>query len=333
MATPVLRALRRALPGTRIVWAGRGPTLDLVDGLADADETFRVDARATRGIRTARASGRAWRDAKTDAVLVLPNSWSSGLEAWFSRAPVRVGYARRGRGFLLTRRLSQPRDERGDLDPEPMRARYLRLAALFGAEDDGLPPRLVVSAPGKDLAEERLRGAGVAGPFLGVSPGAAFGDSKIYPPARMAEAASRAIEATGLPALVLCAPGEETLARETASKIRGRVVSTDADPARWPEAKALIAKCACVLTPDAGPRHVAVALGVPVVAILGPTDPGWTKGDEATTTVVRKEGLSCLGCHEKRCPIPGHPCMETLEPATVADAVIARLAAARSGGG
>jgi hypothetical protein len=57
---------------------------------------------------------------------------------------------------------------------------------------------------------------------------------------------------------------------------------------------------------------------------MGPTDPGWTTGDEALATVVRKEGLECLGCHLRTCPI-GHPCMETLDPSVVAAACLARL--------
>jgi len=130
--------------------------------------------------------------------------------------------------------------------------------------------------------------------------------------------------ASGLLPLVLCGPGEEALAAETAERIGEPVLRTDREPARWPETKALLARCAVLVTPDAGPRHVAAALGVPVVAILGPTDPRWSSD---AATVVRQEDLPCLCCHQKTCPIEGHPCMETLPPAAVADACLSLLAA------
>ena len=70
---------------------------------------------------------------------------------------------------------------------------------------------------------------------------------------------------------------------------------------------------------------------------MGPTDPRWseaglavgaagggTRGGGGGATVVRREDLSCLGCHLKVCPI-GHPCLSALDPAAVVAAALARL--------
>lgn len=325
LSTPVLRALRAALPKARITWAARPAGLSLLEGLPDRDDVFPLEGRFARGPLAPIRAGRAWKRLGVDAVLCLPNSWSSGLEARASGANTRVGYARRGRGFLLTHRLQQPRDARGALLPEPMRDRYMRLAAVFGAKDDGDPTRLVVTEEGERLADARLARHGARGPFLTVSPGAAFGPSKIYPPHHLAAAVTEACARAGLVPLVLVGPGEEALGADLVSRLAEPFVSTHDDPARWPETKALIRRSALLLSPDAGPRHVAVALGVPAVVVMGPTDPRWTTGDEALTTVVRVSTLSCLGCHLKDCPIPGHPCMETLDPSVVAQACVARL--------
>jgi len=40
--------------------------------------------------------------------------------------------------------------------------------------------------------------------------------------------------------------------------------------------KALVRRCAVMVTNDTGPRHIAAALNVPTVALFGPTDPRWT---------------------------------------------------------
>ncbi len=328
LATPVLRAVRKALPRARITWAARRSGLALLEDLPERDDVFALEGAFAAGAFAPWRTGRAWKRLGVDAVLCLPNSWSSGLEARASGALVRVGYARRGRGFLLTHRLRQPRDARGQLVPEPMRDRWFRLAAVFGAVDDGGPTRLVVTEEGERLASERLSRAGLSGPFLGISPGAAFGPSKIYPPHHLAAVATEVAGRAGLVPLVLCGPGEQALAADVASRLPEPFLSTHDAPASWPETKALIRRCSLLVTPDAGPRHVAVALGVPAVVMMGPTDPRWTLGDEALATVVRVSTLTCLGCHLKHCPIPGHPCMETLDPTVVALACLRRLGGA-----
>lgn len=328
-STPALVALRRALPGTRITWAGRKPAVDLVDGLEGADALFEITGELLEGAKAPLRLGRAWRDMGVDAVLLLPNSWSSALAARSSGAVVRMGYARRGRQALLTHAIA-PRRDGGGIVPEPMRTYYLRLAALLGADDTGEPPRVVSTTEGEALARARLARAG-DGPFLGVAPGAAFGPSKIYPPERLAEAVRAVRSETGLVPLVLCGPGEEELGREVFERVGPPAVPTHARIARWPEAKALLRRCALLLGPDAGARHVATALGIPAVAVFGPTDPRWSEGDGDLVTVVRRDDLDCLGCHLKVCPI-GHPCMKGLDPAVVARACVARVRPGRGSG-
>ena len=324
MATPTLRALRRALPSTRIVWAGKPSGLALLDGLTERDDVLPIEGPNARGLLAPMRLGRSWRAAGVDAVLLLKDSFGAGLSAAASKAKVRVGYVRHGRGGFLTHRVDPPRGADGRRLAEPMTVRFHRLAAVFGAVADGLGPRLVVSAEGEAKARARLARERVHGGYFVVSPGAAFGPSKVYPPALLGEAARQVRAKTGLLPMVLCAPGEEDLARATAEAIGAPCVATHDDVARWPEAKALLKGAELLIGPDAGPRHVAVALGTPVVAILGPTDPGWTRGDEALVSIVRREDLSCLGCHLRACPI-GHPCMLTLAPSAVSSAALARL--------
>ena len=144
----------------------------------------------------------------------------------------------------------------------------------------------------------------------------------MYPPQRIALAVRAIRERHSVLPLVLCGPGEEPLAKATASAIGGEHISTHEAPPSLGELKALLERSAVLLTSDAGPRHVAEAMGVPVVTWIGPTDPRWSAHSEAT--VLRNESLSCLGCHLKTCPI-GHPCMQDLDPVRVADAASALL--------
>ena len=76
--------------------------------------------------------------------------------------------------------------------------------------------------------------------------------------------------------------------------------------------KPFVQRCGLMITNDTGPRHYAVALNVPVVVIMGPTDPRYTNANLDRTVVVRKE-LECSPCHKKVCP-RGHECMKGIQP-------------------
>lgn len=330
LATPALRALRAGLPDTKIVWAGRGATLALLDGLRERDNVVLVEGLFREGPGAPFRLGQAWKDMGADAVLLLTGSFASAVAARASGASVRVGYARHGRRALLTHAIQPPKEGKAYL-PEPMRTHYLRLAAMFGGQDDGLAPFLVATREGLKRAEERVSRDRIPAAVLAVSPGAAFGPSKIYPTRLLAAAVKLVRERSGLTPLILVGPGEESLGSELARLLGPPVISTHDDIAKWPETKALLRHAEVLLTPDAGPRHVAAALGTNVVCLMGPTDPRWSSGDEDLVTILRKEDVDCLGCHLRVCPI-GHPCMRTMDPGVVAAAVLERLALSRSAG-
>jgi heptosyltransferase-2 len=333
LATPALRALRAAWSSdvVRITWSGRPAALDLLDGLPDRDEVHRIEGRLDRGGLAWLRLGSSWGKAGANVVIVMPGSISSALAARASLAEQRIGYAGRGRRVLLTHALPVPRDGRRPR-PRPMREHYLDLVRVLGFEEDGDPPRLATTPDGDRAAAARLAAAGLArGGYVVVSPGAAFGPSKVCPPRIVADAVARVRKETGLVPLVMGGPGEEALVEETARGLGFPVATTGRDVARWPEAKSLLAGAALLVTPDAGPRHVAAALGTPVVALLGPTHPAWGSGDEALVTAMRREEVPCLACHLRECPVPGHPCMERVDPAELAAACLARLSARRGG--
>jgi len=336
-ATSALRALRAALPSARIAWSGRPAALELLGGLTGRDAVLPIEGSLAVGLGSPRRIGARWRAEGADAVLLLTNSWRAAAAARLSGASTRVGCVLRPRSTLARAVLPLSRErwlthawtparEGGEVRPMAMRTWYLELASRLGATDDGRPAALAVTPDGDALAGERLAESDVHAGWFAVSPGAAFGPSKVYPIERVAAVVRRVREASGHVPLVLGGPGEEAMVAELVASVGEPCISTAERPARWSETKALLAQASLLLTTDAGPRHVAAALGTPVVVWMGPTDPRWSAGDEATTTIVRREGLDCLGCHLKTCPI-GHPCMNELDPARVVEAALARIRA------
>lgn len=323
MATPALRALRRALPEARITWAGRRAAHEVLEGLSgERDGVVPIASPMADGTRGPIRVGKMLRKLDCDAAVLLPNSWSSALEAQRARIPVRVGSSINRRGPLLTDVVDLPLCDGGRLTPRSMVDHYLDLVGPFGARGDGAGPKLATTAFDEERAAQRLRGLDPALPILGVNPGAAFGPSKCYPPASIAAAVAKVRGRTACEVLVLCGPGEESQAQEVQEALAAVGIAghaTHADVPDLGELKALLRRCRVLATTDAGPRHVAEAFGVPTVVWIGPTDPLWSAHSGAT--LVRRADLECLACHEKTCPLEGHPCMRELEPAIVAEAI------------
>ncbi len=74
---------------------------------------------------------------------------------------------------------------------------------------------------------------------------------------------------------------------------------------------ALLKEVDLLVTNDSGPMHIAAALGTPVVAIFGPTDPKRTGPYGERHRVVRGSA-PCSPCFKKRCGMPSHLCMEAI---------------------
>jgi heptosyltransferase-2 len=325
MATPALRALREQLPDTRITWAGRPGPQAALEGLDLRDGVVPLAGPMARGLRAPQRAGRFLRGLEADTVVLLPNSFSSAWMARAARIPTRIGSSLHGRAWLLTHRVELPMQGTaagGGLMPRSMIAHYFDLLRPLGVTPTEGRPEVCATSFDEALADRRLASVDDSLPLIAVNPGAAFGDTKVLPPDRIAAAIKTLRATTPVRVLVLCGPGEERLARETTERIATDVLSTHDALAGIGELKALLGRVRVLLTADSGPRHLAEAMGVPTVVWMGPTDPRWS--GHSTASVVRNEALPCLGCHRTRCPI-GLPCMLELDVAQIAHAVQTRL--------
>ncbi|QKK09974.1 MAG: hypothetical protein HND58_18675 [Planctomycetota bacterium] len=105
MATPTLRLLRDALPGSFIAGLARPSVAALLEGTPLLDEIIIERASGVMGPKRVAARVRPLR---FDAALLLTNSFSTALTTRIAGIPRRVGYDRDGRGLLLTHRLHAP---------------------------------------------------------------------------------------------------------------------------------------------------------------------------------------------------------------------------------
>jgi heptosyltransferase-2 len=321
MLTPVLRALRRAQPQAEIVLGGRPFVGEVLAGIGSFD---RFVPEPGGGLRATVAHARALRREGFDWAVLFPDSVRTALAPFLAGIPVRIGYARNAmRRALLTSALAPPRTVEGARRPMSMIERYLDVIRPLGCTDAGSELDLVVAPAASLRIEERLAGAGLAGADLMiVCPGAQYGASKLWPPEHFARACDLLAE-RGLHTVLAPGPGETGIAEAIAGAMKSPALDLCEPVIDLPELAALIDRARLLLVNDTGPRQMAVALGTPVVTLMGPTDPRHSEHNLERQRVLR-EGVDCSPCHLKTCPID-HRCMTRLRPERVVAAVVELL--------
>jgi heptosyltransferase I len=150
-------------------------------------------------------------------------------------------------------------------------------------------------------AEARIakKVAGLGHDFAIINPGAGWG-SKQWPPERYGEVA-RALSLCGLTPLINFGPGEQELALSVQAASNGvsQPISCSIS-----ELIALTRRARLFIGGDTGPLHLATALGAPVVAIFGPTDPA-RNGPYGTKNVVLRNPASKTSLSHTSAPDPG----------------------------
>jgi len=310
MATPALEAVRARYPDAYIAGHGTGVAEQLYAGGTFFDDFLRVGRR-----EGARSQARRLRAGRFDACLLLTGSLRTALPPWLARVPHRIGYRWSGRTALLTAHFRRPRPG-GRKGAYPTKLFYLDLVERLGARPDrDRPVSLPLSEDDRaaGAAWRARHGVGDGETVLALCVGAAFGPSKIWPADHFAAVADHMVDRHGVRVVLLCGPGEEEHGARVRALARRPVVDTGEAPLSIGALKAVLAGSRALLTNDTGPRHIAAAFGVPVVCVIGPTDPAYSGTDLGGQVVLREGGVECAPCHLKVCPID-HRCLTRIGP-------------------
>jgi heptosyltransferase-2 len=327
MCTPTLRALRKKFNDARLVGFMRPYVAEVLAGTPWLDEHVFFHPRSpNRAERTLGTLGML-RKERFDCIVLLTNSFRTAVLAWASRAPVRIGYARYGRGPLLTHKLYDPRIGLRRL-PSPVVDAYLQLAYALGCEPESTRLALATRAEDEAAADAVWQKWNLppARRVVVLNSSGAYGAAKLWPSRYFAELARKIAAGHDLAVLVTCGPNE----RETARNIvraasHPRVVSLADEPISIGLTKACVRRSRLMVTTDSGPRFFAVAFDVPVIALFGPTDPRWTRTHHARETCV-SHAVPCGPCGRRACPLGHHDCMRLLSVERVYAAVVHELA-------
>lgn len=327
---PALRALRQALPEAHIGWVAHPGPAGLLEGHPALDELILLPRRPSQygGVTGFRQLLRQIRSARPgwDYAIDFQGLTKSGLVALLSGARERVGFAHSGSRELnplfINNRVATGARSVIRMNMELLTALGVSPeGAATASYPDGAEHATYIREwrEGKGLGDER---------FLVIDPFAGW-ETKLWPAEHWAETARRATEELGLRPLIFYGPGEKDHAAELAGQMDGAVLAPETTLLQY---VALLRQCArAIIAADTGPMHIAASLGVPAVALFGPSDPA-RNGPHFTGArykILQDPSQPCANTFARRCQYHDKAqCMATITP----DMALAALSELLNGG-
>lgn len=337
---PAAQALRRRFPDSHIAWAVEQLHAPLLANQPWLDERIVWQRNESGGFR--RFVGQL-RSTPWDIAIDFQGLFRSGLVTWLSGARRRIGaaQAREFAPLFYNERVSLP-----TLDAHAVEKSFALLHPL-GCNDPTLPlarPYLTSQPPlsshtGRQLFPlypsaldqtavdrwcEEHRYDSQHDRLVILNPDCRR-EANRWPAARFAEVARRLLALPGVRVAVTGGPGAKRLGDEIAASVGSDLWRADGRFSLLGSVE-LFSRAHLLLTGDTGPMHLAAAVDLPVVALVGATAPVRT-GPYTTDAVVLRAALDCMPCLAKRCRL-GHalpPCMEQIEVERVVNTIRARL--------
>ncbi len=296
MATPAIRRIREAMPGIFIGALCRGGIDLLIDGQGEGNDLFdEVHVFVPHGMMATKKAAAKVRPRRYDTAVLFTNSFSTALTTRLAFIPRRIGYDRDGRGMLLTDKVVPPRNGDGSWKMVPAVDYYWNLAGYLLGEElvdwsvhtpvdcvsmplalpDGVVMELPISDADQTKCNEILAKAGVDRDYAILNPGG-NNEAKRWAADRFARLADWLNDECGLKVLINGSPAESGLVDEICGLCESDPVSLPAMGNTLGGLKAICKGAQIMVTNDTGPRHIAAAMGTPLVTLFGPTDPRWT---------------------------------------------------------
>ena len=290
---PTLAALRNG--GWEVGWVVEPPSRVLLEGNPILDQVVAAPGSKAFEWTEARSAVRALRRRRYDVALEFQGLWKSAGWARLAGAGRVIGYARPWRrepasALLLGERADLPAGIDHVIDKNLALLRPLGIEAV-GLREFPLPPSPEAAA----RAERSVSETG-GGDVALLNPAGGWA-SKLWPAELFGEVA-KGLRDLGLRSIVTWGPGEQSLADRVVAASDG--AAERSFPTTLLDYVELARRARLVVAADTGPLHLACAVGTPVVALFGPTDPE-RNGPFAAADVVVRRTPPCAPCYSRTC--------------------------------
>lgn len=311
MATPLIGALKRTWPDSRISWLVEKNAAPLLQHHPDLDEVIvwpRDDwRRMFREGRFLKLTSsifsfiRGLRRRKFQLALDVQGLLKSGIWVFLSGAKRRIGVgSREGSRFLMTEVIDRARVK------NRISSQYFLLAEEMGLDTGDFRMVLEVDEAAKRFAlkfKDNLgSGYAVLCPFT-------TRPQKEWIAQRFTETARWLIRERGLAVVVLGGPADEEAARKLLPISSSEAVNM-AGRTSLPEAAAIIRHAALLIGVDTGLTHMGIALDIPTIALFGATAP--YLNTEGTSGTVLYHPMDCSPCRRNPTCEGDYTCMKAI---------------------
>jgi heptosyltransferase I len=284
---PFLNILRICYPNTEIHWVIAKVFQGLLEGhpminklwIINKDSWTKMN-RAKETIDEIRSLFKALKKERYDLAVDLQGLLRSGIITSATGAPVRVGFkeAREGSRFFYTHKVAGGKGIHA-VD------RYLKVAEYLGCDTSIIAfPFPLHQFPAIKLPHD----------YAVIVPGARW-ETKRWPPEQFGKLASL----LPLPSIIVGSQGDIHIADDIVA-LSDNKASSLAGKTNFQELIAIVRGAKFMISNDSGPMHIGAALGVPVYAIFGPTDPLRTGPYGKGHTIIRGD-VSCSPCFKRKC--------------------------------
>jgi heptosyltransferase-3 len=304
LATPTVRAIKAVRPDVRVTMMVNRGSEDVLSGNPDLDDIMVLDKgslaaqwRLIAGLRRRRF----------DTVIDLTDGDRSAFLSWISGAPVRIGFndEHRWRGRCYTQ-VVQPVPgvpHRIDRDLEALKP----LGIQAGSKD----PQCWLTPEEENSGDQLLDQLGVqrSQSIVILQPGARYW-FKAWPPERFAKLADHLTSQYSCQVLIGGSRQDVDLAQEIRQMAKSRPVIM-AGRTTIKQFAAIAKRSVLFVGSDSGAMHIAAAVGTPLVALFGPSNPlEW--GPRGGPAEIIYMGLDCRVCFHPTCRRGEDNCMRLI---------------------
>jgi lipopolysaccharide heptosyltransferase II len=238
---------------------------------------------------------------------------TTALIALVSGARGRLGYGSYGRELFFNINAPAPATDRHFIDLT------LDILKPIGVIIKDKVPEIFLSEAEKEWSRYWIQNNQIGTkPIVGIHPGAYY-ESQRWPAKNFSVLVDKLMKCSQLDFILFGGPQDSNLVDRIRSKIHARVPTFIAKELR--QFIGLLSTCSILLCNNSGPLHTAVAMKIPTLSFMGPTEKDRWMPVGCNHKVLRIDDLSCIGCNEGYCPKETHDCMRLITPSMVIDSL------------
>jgi heptosyltransferase I len=314
-ALPVVHALKKRYPASKISWIVERPAYDLLKGNPNIDDIIIFDKPQFKSIagfiKHGPALASSLKQRHFDLVLDLQGLFKSAAIAWLSGAANRMGYCNmREMSQLISKPICGIHRNGHVIE------RYLDVARALDCNCDEVNFDINISEQDANIARNLLAENGILPdqPYIVIAPGTNW-QSKCWPARSYADLASALTENYKCPIVLIGGPQDHERASIIQDRANAQMVNL-IGKTTLKQLAYILQKSRLFIAGDTGPMHLAVAMGTTVIALFGPSDAD-RNGPFGDKPVVMRKNLTCSPCFKRKCE--DLQCMEQITAADVLD--------------